>query len=80
MSAFIYIALWTVTAIFLAHAVVFNLTTAWTYKNIELIWRGVHDPEAKALLAHREANPPWFKRYSDWLNERLDRIKNGGAS
>lgn len=80
MSAVIYVALWTVTAALLGHAVVFNLTTAWTYKNIALIWRGVHDPEAKALLARREANPPWFKRYSDWIDGRLARLKKGGRS
>lgn len=80
MSALIYVALWTVTAVFLAHAVVFTLTTGWTYKNISLTWRGVNDPSAKELLERREANPPWFKRYSDWLDERLARIKNGGAS
>lgn len=79
MSTFIFYTVLVIVGIVVVHAVIFNLSTSWIYQNVSLIYRSIHDPAAAAKLARREANPPWFERYANWLDSRLPGGKKRGA-
>lgn len=61
------IALCTFAAIFFFHIGVLIAGTNWTWKNVSLIYTDYPRYE------QRKANPPWYERYNDWVDDRLTR-------
>lgn len=59
-----------VTLIASAHSVLWSATAGWHYANIRAL-------RAQGLNAYRrrQDNPPWYVRYTAWLDEKLGRKK-----
>lgn len=54
-------------AALLGHAPIFIASMQWSWKNISLM---VTDPDQ---YKQRQANPPWYERYCEWIDSRVTR-------
>jgi hypothetical protein len=68
------IAAWLVSALFIAHAVVFRAATRWTCNRRRLRAHGWQAQIAQAIPGLTAVTAPWYVRYADWLSSGIDRL------
>lgn len=53
-----------------AHSVLWSATARWHHANIRAL-----RTQGRNAYRRRQDNPPWYVRYTAWLNKKLDRKK-----
>lgn len=60
----IIVACWTLVAALIPHTAIFLASANWHLDNAALAWSDLDQ------VASRNAHPPWYVRYSNWLEDR----------